>query len=154
MKIRKFKPADTVAAAQIIRDTYGTFNKNEGTKDAVQGYIDFWDPEKQLDEIKKRFSKKGIFLIAEEDGKVVGVARGRKEKLTTLFVKGALHNRGIGRKLMERYEKAAAATGSCEIKINASIYAVPFYEKLGYKKTTGIRNKWGLKVQPMKKNLN
>ena len=33
------------------------------------------------------------------------------------------------------------------------MYAVPFYQKIGYKKTTGIRNLHGLKVQPMKKVL-
>ena len=37
-----------------------------------------------------------------------------------------------------------------------TLYAVPFYEAMGYKKTTGIRNCWsfdgrGLKYQPMKK---
>jgi len=32
-------------------------------------------------------------------------------------------------------------------------YAAPFYQKIGYKKTTGIRNFRGLKVYPMKKAL-
>jgi hypothetical protein len=38
-------------------------------------------------------------------------------------------------------------------KITASLYAVPFYSKMGCKKTTGIRSFHGLKVQPMKKYI-
>ena len=41
----------------------------------------------------------------------------------------------------------------------ATLYAVPFYLSMGYKKTTGIRPGWsfegtGLVYQPMKKLLN
>jgi hypothetical protein len=38
------------------------------------------------------------------------------------------------------------------------LFAVPFYSKLGYQKSTGVRISWsfdgyGLPVQPMKKKL-
>jgi hypothetical protein len=44
------------------------------------------------------------------------------------------------------------------ISLAATLYAVPFYEAMGYKKTTGVRNCWsfggrGLKYQPMKKQI-
>jgi len=35
-------------------------------------------------------------------------------------------------------------------KIGASLYATPFYQKIGYKKTIGIRSF----IQPMEKELN
>ncbi|MFC1647489.1 GNAT family N-acetyltransferase, partial [Patescibacteria group bacterium] len=40
-----------------------------------------------------------------------------------------------------------------ELKISASLYSVPFYLSVGYKKTTGIRNHKGIKFQPMKKDI-
>ena len=40
-----------------------------------------------------------------------------------------------------------------KIKIRASLYATSFYEKLGYKKTTGTRPFYGFKIQPMSKKL-
>jgi hypothetical protein len=43
--------------------------------------------------------------------------------------------------------------GSDEIQIRASLYASAFYQKQGYKKTTGIRSFHGLKIQPMKKKF-
>ncbi len=151
MKIRKFKSDDIVEAAFLISNTYKTFNKKEGTKDAVQKYIEFYNPNNNLDTIKKKFLKSSIFLVAENNSKIAGVARGNGNRLINLFVKGELHGKGIGKKFMEVYEKKAASTGSKSIKLNASIYAVPFYQKIGYRKTTGIRNLQGLTVQPMKK---
>jgi hypothetical protein len=37
--------------------------------------------------------------------------------------------------------------------LRSSLYATPFYESVGYKKTTGIRHFHGLRIQPMKKIL-
>jgi hypothetical protein len=39
------------------------------------------------------------------------------------------------------------------IRIRSSLYAVPFYRKLGYKKSTGVRGFKGLKMQPIIKKL-
>lgn len=44
------------------------------------------------------------------------------------------------------------------VRVAATLYAIPFYAALGYRKTTGIRNGWsfeghGLRYQPMKKIL-
>ena len=55
--------------------------------------------------------------------------------------------------LVKKFERNAQKYGSKKIKIRASLFAVPFYKKMGYKKTTGIRNFKGLKIQPMKKIL-
>ena len=52
-----------------------------------------------------------------------------------------------------KFENEAKKWGSKEIKIRASLFSVLFYERIGYKKTTGTRNFMGLKIQPMKKVL-
>ncbi len=44
------------------------------------------------------------------------------------------------------------------IRVAATLYAVPYYSKLGYKKSTDVRTSWsfngyGLPIQPMKKML-
>lgn len=153
MKIRPFRAADTIPAANVIRDTYRTFNSTEGSQEAIAMYLDFWNVEEKMDEVQSRFRRSDIFFVAEEQHNIIGVVRGNKEKLTNLFVLGSQHHKGVGRALMKRFEREAIALGSTEIKLNASMYATPFYQSMGYKKTTGVRNKWGLKVQPMKKQL-
>lgn len=99
------------------------------------------------------FSKKTIFYVAEEKGEVVGYISGGKNNIGNLFVSGKMHKKCIGRKLVDLFEKEAIRQGSKEIKIKASIYATTFYQRVGYKKTTGVRNVMGLQAQPMKKNL-
>ena len=81
--------------------------------------------------------------------KTIGVIRGRPNRIFNLFVDSNYHKKGVGRRLVEMFEKKAFAHKSKIIKISASLYAVPFYQRRGYKKTTGLRKLFGLKVQPM-----
>jgi len=78
---------------------------------------------------------------------------GKKNELVRLFIHHRYHGKGIGQKLMQRYEAQCLRRGAISIRVHASLYAVGFYTKMGYKKTTGVRNVKGLKVQPMKKVL-
>ncbi len=154
MRIRPFKKSDTYEAAKLISETYASFNRTEGSRKAVQEYIDFYNPDINIDKIQKGFIKSDIFLVAELNGKLLGLVRGAKNRVFNLFVVGNEHGKGIGKKLMEAFEKKCHAKGSKQINIKASLYSVPFYQKIGYKKTTGVRNFQGLKVQPLRKNLN
>jgi GNAT superfamily N-acetyltransferase len=146
----------------LIADTYTKFN------------LDFADPEElgkllgpfrnarsTEPEHQKAISgilKADMLFVAEEDGEIVGVLRGKKERLHSLFVRGDRHRQGIGRRLMEVFEQECLALGAKKITLASTLYAVPFYQRLGYRKTTGVRNAWsfegtGLRYQPMKKFL-
>jgi predicted N-acetyltransferase YhbS len=97
-------------------------------------------------------------FVAEEDGEIVGVLRGRKERLASLFVREDHHRQGIGRRLVEQFEQESMRQEVTVIRVAATLYAIPFYAAQGYRKTTGIRNGWsfegtGLQYQPMKKVL-
>jgi GNAT superfamily N-acetyltransferase len=137
----------------LVRHTYGTFNKNEGTEEAVAGYLNHYDPRRDFEAIQERFLRTPIFLVATAGDEMVGILRGTEKRVINLFVRGDQHRRGIGSALLSRYESLCRGTGAREIKLRATIYAVPFYEAQGYKRTTGIRNLDGLRVQPMKKRL-
>ena len=86
-------------------------------------------------------------------GKDIAVATGTVDELVRLFVHHRYHGKGIGRNLMQRFEQECLRKGSTSIRIRSSLYAVPFYLKMGGKKTTGMRNFKGLKCQSMKKIL-
>ncbi len=157
MKIRKFKASDSKRVAFIIRNTFAHFNRKEGTKSAVDKYINFYDPKSRgLNKIVEGFTQTHIFYVAVEKNQLIGMVRGNEKRAVNLFVLGEYHRRGVGRRLMEYFEADAKKRGSHEIKIRASLYAAPFYESLGYKKTTGIRTSprlFNLKYQPMRKEL-
>lgn len=153
---------DAQAAGVLIAETYRKYN------------LDFAPPEEQgkllgpflhagsanpdhQDAITRILRTEMIF-VAEDDGQIVGVLRCRPGRLQSLFVREDHHRQGIGRKLVENCEQECIRRGSKVICLAATLYAVPFYEAVGYKKSTGIRNCWsfggkGMKYQPMKKQL-
>lgn len=154
MKIRKYKVSDLKDAARIISSTFKKFNSNEGTKKGVRDYIEFYTPtKKNIEHIDKQFSKTKIFYVAVEDNKVIGLIRGNPNRITNLFVDSHYHKKGIGKKLINLFEREAFKNKSKLIKAAASLYALPFYQKMGYKKTTGIRYRYELRIQPVQKRM-
>jgi len=151
--IRRFHPSDAKACARVISETFKRFNSQEGSKAAVQEYAEQYSPKLSQEVLLERFSTTPIFFVAVENGKVIGLARGRPNKITNLFLLGKHHGAGIGKRLMQRFEEEAKRQKSRQVNARASLYAVPFYQRIGYKKTTGIRNFHGLKVQPMRKQM-
>ena len=153
MIIRNVRNGEMKEVASIVRNTFSKFNCKEGSKKAVKQYLEQSSDKKTEEELKEKYSKSKIFLVAEDKEKLIGVARGRKDRLTNLFVLGSYHGRGIGKRLLRNFEEKAKKEGSREIKIRASMFATPFYLSQGYKKTTGIRTFHELKIQPLKKVL-
>jgi GNAT superfamily N-acetyltransferase len=154
---------DSQAVGMLIAETYRTYN------------LDFASPDEQLkllgpfryagstdlvqQEAITRVLKTEMIFVAEDGDQIVGVLRCKPGRLQSLFVRGDHHHQGIGRRLVERCEEWCVSRGSNEIRLAATLYAVPFYQAVGYKKTTGVRSGWsfdgeGLKYQPMKKHIN
>lgn len=156
MRFRKFRKGDIRRIAKIKNSVFSEFNKLDYfDKTAIKRYLEQTSLDKSDKELLDSFrnTNKSIFYVATENNQIVGYIKGSKDKIGNLFVSGKSHRKGIGKKLVELLEKDAKKQGSNEIKISASTYAVPFYQRMGYKKTTGIRNIYGLKIQPMKKIL-
>lgn len=153
MKIKKFHNKYTEDVADIIFHTYKKFNKNEHTKkESFIKYLNFYDKKKQTkDTLIEKFKKTPIFFVAEMNNKIVGIIRGYPDRIINLFVRGEHHKKGIGKKLIERFETEVKKMKNKEIKVRSSLHAIKFYEKMGYKKTTGLRIFKGLKHNPMKK---
>ncbi len=153
MKIRKLQKEDVEGVTLLIFNTFKKFNSEDYfEKEGVQRYLDMYDIKKNTpEELYKKFRKSSFFYVATEGERIIGIIRGNPEKISNLYVSGSCHKRGVGRKLVNKFEFVAKKEGAKKIKVNASLYAVPFYEKVGYKKTTGIRNLKGIKVWPMKK---
>ena len=163
ISIRNYdEKTDAEIVGLLIAETYRKYN------------LDFASPEEQLKllgpfqyagstEISHRDEialvlRAEMMYVAEDDGEIAGVLRGRKERLQSLFVRGDRHCQGIGRSLVEHFEQKCAHLDSRVIHLAATLYAVPFYLAMGYWKSSGIRNAWsfggrGLKYQPMKKVL-
>ena len=162
MKIRTYREKDAPAVGRLIATTYCEYNLSHADPEEQERLLGPFrhafsaDPGHQ-DAILNIVSSPMLY-VAEDGEDVVGVLRGRKNVLASLFVWGDHHGRGIGRKLVERFERDSCKQGVEWIRVAATIFAVPFYQSLGYKKTTGIRpcrsfDGINLTQQPMKKML-
>jgi GNAT superfamily N-acetyltransferase len=162
INIRDYHESDAASVGILIADTYGEFNLSfatpENKKQLLGPFYHARSQEKAHREAIARVIRADMVFVAERDGEIVGVLRGSPDKLRSLFVRGDQHRQGIGRKIVAHFERECRRQGSSVIRLAATLYAVPFYTSLGYKKSTGVRSGWsfegsGLKYQPMKKIL-
>ncbi len=166
--IRDYCEADSVSVGRLIAETYRTFNLDFAGPDEMAdllGPFQFADsPEPAHQAAIAEVIAAPIVLVAEDAGMIVGVLRGgrvdhkQRTVLQSLFVDGRYHRQGIGRQLVARFEQACQDRGVTVVKLASSLYAVPFYLALGYKRTTGLRTLHsfsgsGSAYQPMKKVL-
>jgi GNAT superfamily N-acetyltransferase len=160
--IRSYTEADAESVGKLIADTYREFNLSFLPPDEVGKLLGPFryaeSKEKAHQESIAQMIRSEMVYVAEDDGGIVGVLRGRTVRLGSLFVSGDHHRRGIGRRLVERFEEECLKQGPTVIHLAATLYAVPFYLAMGYKRSTGVRIGWsfegrGLKIQPMRKAL-
>jgi GNAT superfamily N-acetyltransferase len=160
--IRDYREEDAQEVGQLIADVYSVFNLDFAPPEELGPLLGPFQyarsPEKVHQQAIARVIRSEMVFVAEEAGEIVGVLRGRKERLASLFVRGDRHRQGIGRKLVEHFEQECHRQGVAVIRVAATLYAVPFYLALGYKRSTGLRPGWsfegcGLRYQPMRKIL-
>lgn len=162
MIIREYTDEDASAVGRLIADTYTDFNLGFASTEELGRLLGPFrharsdDPAHQ--EAIARVIRSEMVYVAEDAGDIVGVLRGRKERLGSLFVRGDHHRRGIGRRLVELFESECRRREMTVIRVAATEFGVPFYLAMGYKRSTGLRNSRsfegrGLPVQPMRKNL-
>jgi predicted N-acetyltransferase YhbS len=160
--IRPYREGDARRVGILIADTFGEFNLSYASRNERQLLLGPFRNARSADpahqEAIARVIQAAILLVAEDEGEIVGVLRGRKDRLQSLFVAGSHHRQGIGRRLVELFEQECQRQGATRIRVAATLFAVPFYSKMGYKKTTGVRSMpcfdgTGLPYQPMQKVL-
>jgi len=153
LRIRNYREKDLYQSASLVSETFGKFNFKDNPSDVSRDYAAYYDPSINLDDIRKRFEDTALFFVAEKNRQIVGVLRAIENRIVNLFVHENSHRQGIGKRLIHRYERECKKRGYQKIVLRSQSYAIPFYLTCGYKKTTGIRNKYGLIIQPMKKQL-
>jgi GNAT superfamily N-acetyltransferase len=165
--LRPYRESDAPSVGRLIADTFAEFNlayASPKERDLLLGpfcYARSPEPYHQV-AIAEAIRAEMVYLAQDVTSGtapgVVGVLRGRPDKLQSLFVRADHQRKGIGRRLVECYERQCRRKGSRAIKVQATLYAVPFYLALGYKRSTGVRSMRIFEgarfpYQPMKKVL-
>ena len=74
------------------------------------------------------------FFVAEDAGIILGfgVLNQESAEVEAVYVNPEAGRRGIGLELLRRLEERASDLGLGELRLNASLNAVPFYQRAGY----------------------
>jgi GNAT superfamily N-acetyltransferase len=161
--VRQYRNDDLVAVGKLIADTFQKYNLSYASPEDQQKLLGpfRYARSKSNDhqqQIAKLIAAPMVYVAVRDKKEIVGVLRGSTEKLRSLFVDGKAHGLGIGRRLCEHFEEECRAQGSRVIRLASTLFAVPFYLRMGYRKSTGTRTTacfdgTGLPYQPMKKLL-
>lgn len=162
LHIRNYTDADAWKVGILIADTYREFNLSFLSEDDLPAFLGPFrhahSEQPAHREAIANILRSPMIYVAEAGGQIAGVLRGREERLASLFVGKHFHRQGIATRLVQHFEEESRKMGVRVIRVAATVYAVPFYARLGYKRSTGLRNSWsfeghGLPVQPMRKRL-
>ena len=160
--ICNYTESDAEEVGRLIADTYSEFNLSFASPEdrnlMLGPFRHAWSSDASHQKAIVEILRSQMFYVAVNKGEIAGILRGRKERLASLFVRKDFHHQGIGRKLVEHFESESIKQGNSVIRLAATVYAIPFYLKLGYKKSSGLRNGWsfeghGFTYQPMKKQF-
>jgi len=94
-------------------------------------------------------------MIAEANGRLLGVALlQRSGEIVLFYLSPSAQGHGIGTALHSALEEKAKAWGLTKLKLDSTVRACPFYEKLGYQSAGTARPRFGvLHSYPYEKTL-
>lgn len=126
MDLRLCTQADLPAVLDLFRTSVHTLCRSDYTPDQLSA----WAPE-DLDEAPwARRLQCQTFLLAEEDGALMGFASLEGDYLDLLYVHPRHARRGVGTVLCDALERQC--TGR-RITVHASLTARPFFARRGYR---------------------
>lgn len=128
MKIRRVKKNEAKEIAKLRRETFRNINGRDYSKKNILAFNKKNTSRKILEKIKKR----KMFCLVDKNV-ILGVIDLEQNKIGGLFVKHNYLRKGIGTKLLEHVENYAKRRGVKKVKLYATKYGYPFYEKNNYK---------------------
>ena len=147
MLIRAIEERDVPAVARLLNALSREFIVHESTPEGAATFL----RENDEEAIRGYIGMGHVYHVAEIDGRIAGFIAVRERKhLFHMFVGVQWQRRGVGRKLW--YVARAAAIeggGSGSFTVNASNFAVPMYEAMGFVRTAPMQCVKGLYFNPM-----
>jgi GNAT superfamily N-acetyltransferase len=147
LKIRPGTVEDAARLSRFIRELSEEFIVEEFPSHAQVGFLKDHSEAK----VKERLSGDFRFYVAESDESVAGVAAIRSNAhLYYLFVGKPHHRTGLARRLWSKVMAESIELGNPgRFTVNASNYALPAYEKLGFRRTEPTKETDGVLYNPM-----
>jgi GNAT superfamily N-acetyltransferase len=146
--IRPMQPGEETQVYELVMRVFDEYVAPDFPPEGVEEFLKFIQP----DVLRHRSATDSIALLATLDDEVVGVIELRDlQHISLYFVDQAYMGQGIGRDLWRQ------ALAICRrerpdlshISVNASLYAVPVYERLGFRQWKPEQVVKGIRFVPM-----
>jgi ribosomal protein S18 acetylase RimI-like enzyme len=145
---RAVRPGEETAVSNLVARSFNEFIAPDFSGEGIDEFFKYANPRS----LAKRSEDSHFVLVAEADGEIAGMIEVREMRhISMLFVDKAHHRKGIGKGLfrlaLERIMSANPPPGS--VTVHSSRFAVPFYENLGFTKTSEEKIIYGVVHIPM-----
>ncbi|MFL6706750.1 MAG: GNAT family N-acetyltransferase [Massilia sp.] len=147
MHIRPLLPADLDAVAALLHSLASEFILHETPPEQAAVFLQ----DNSAPGIRAHLANGFAYHVAEDAGAIVGFIGMRERRhLFHLFVDKRWQGRGLSRALWDAGRHAAIdAGGAPPFTVNASNYALPAYQRLGFVATAPMTIKNGIRFTPM-----
>lgn len=147
MRVRELMDGDIDAAARLLAVLARAYFLQTCSPEQASTFL----RENDAAALRRLVGEGYVYHVAEVDGQLAGFIGVRERRhVYHLFVAAAFHRRGIGRALWRHARDVATAAGADgAFTVNASTYAVPVYEHLGFVPVAPVQCKNGLVFHPM-----
>jgi len=146
--VRQLTAKDVGEASELVIRVFNEFVAAEYSAEGVEEFHRYARP----DALRDRAQGNHLGLLALVQDAIVGVIEVRgQDHISLLFVDPAYQRQGIARRLLRRALQISGAVGPGpgEISVNSSTYAVPIYEKLGFRQAGERQVVHGIGFTPM-----
>lgn len=129
LNIRRARQEDCQSIMRVHVDAVSGIRTALYTTEEIQAWAAPKKPESYEELIRTK-----EFFVVEEDRVIVafGVLNPNSSEVEAVFVSPRAGRRGIGLSVLQKLEERAHALGLEELRLNASLNAVPFYKRAGY----------------------
>lgn len=152
LSFRRASVDETPALAELVGRVFDAFVAADFTPQGVMEFRNFIAPEKMA----ARMAAESTVYVAHSGEALAGMVElNHPEHIALLFVDQAYQGQGVARALLGLCisEARLHQPGLPEMTVNASLYAVEAYRRLGFERTGAEQEKNGLRFVPMRLRL-
>jgi GNAT superfamily N-acetyltransferase len=126
--VRKFRPQDIDVVKELVDSTIDTSYGGVYPPAAIAFFKEHHAVEKILAD-----SRNGCILVAEDEGRMIGTGTLVNGEVGRMFVMPECQGQGIGMEILGQLEQVARKKGLRHLRLDASLVARKFYERMGFK---------------------
>jgi GNAT superfamily N-acetyltransferase len=145
---RHMQPGEESEISDLVARVFDEFVAPGYSPEGVQAFLDYANSAA----LRERSQVNHFVLVAVAHGKIVGMIEMRNhDHISMLFVDKTFQGKGISRELINRALGISRSNRSdlSTVTVNSSPYAVPIYERLGFRASSVEQVKNGIRFLPM-----